>query len=167
MSSEITTPGGEPQLERLWCLGELQTILAAGGLTGETLSAVEHEAALGHSPPWHRQPGDDETFYVLDGTITFWVENSGEPTRQATPGELVFIPRGVPHSFRVESSTARWLTISTPAGHERFYRAAGEPAGAPQLPPPGEPAMAKVQAAAREHGVELLGPPPGPERAHT
>lgn len=28
------------------------------------------------------------------------------------------------------------------------------------LPPPGEPEMGKVAAAARDHGVELLGPPP-------
>jgi hypothetical protein len=63
--------------------------------------------------------------------------------------------------LRVESETARWLTVSTPAGHERFYRAAGQPAGERALPPAGEPDMNKVQAAAHEHGVELLGPPPG------
>lgn len=135
---------------------------APGERTGESFSIVEHEAPRGHSPPWHRQPGDDETFYILQGEITFWAGDRDEPVRQAGPATLVFIPRGVPHSFRVDSDIARWLTISSPAGHERFYRACGEPARERKLPPSGEPDMAKVQAAAREQGVELLGPPPRP-----
>ncbi|MDQ6778293.1 MAG: cupin domain-containing protein [Actinomycetota bacterium] len=150
--------------EALWCFAELQVILAGGGRTGEAFSVVEHEAPQGHSPPWHRQPGDDETFYVLDGDLSFWVEDPVKPPSRAGSGGLVFIPRGTPHSFRVESATARWLTINTPAGHERFYRASGVPATQRTLPPSGEPDMARVQTAAREHGVELLGPPPGATR---
>lgn len=148
--------------EALWCFGELQAVLAGGERTGENFSLVEHEAREGHSPPWHRQPGDDETFYVLDGEITFWAGDRDAPYGRVGPGAMVFIPRGVPHSFRVESETARWLTVGTPAGHERFYRAIGEPAAERVLPAPSEPDMAKVGSGAHSHGVELLGPPPSP-----
>ncbi len=148
------------QAEALWCLGELQTVLAAAEQTGEVFSLVEHEARAGHAPPWHRQPRDDETFYVLAGEITFWAETAERPFRRACAGGVVFIPRGTPHAFRVETETARWLTVSTPGGHERFYRASGDPAGQRTLPPASEPDMPKVAAAAAEHDVELLGPPP-------
>jgi quercetin dioxygenase-like cupin family protein len=149
------------EVEALWFFGELQTVLASGEQTGGRFSVVEHVGREGLSPPWHRQPGDDETFYVLEGEIAFWVGNPDEPRHRTRAGMLVFVPRGTPHSFRIESATARWLTISTPAGHERFYRAGGEPAEARTLPPPGEPDIAKVEAAGRAYGVELLGPPPG------
>lgn len=139
-------------------------MLAAGERTGEAFSVVAHEAGEGHATPWRRQPDDDETFYVLDGEMDFWVEDPEQPPRRAGAGTLVVIPRGTPHAFRIASAGARWLTLHTPAGHERFYRASGEPARQPGLPPAGEPDMARVQSAAREHGVELLGPPPGSTR---
>ena len=72
----------------------------------------------------------------------------------------MFVPRGTPHSFRVESAAARF-SIHTPAGHEAFYRAGGDPAGQGVVPAPSEPDIPRVEAAGREHGVELLGPPPG------
>lgn len=146
--------------EALWFFGELDLVLAPGERTGGRLAVVEHHAARGLTPPWHRQPDDDETFYVLEGQLTFWV---GDPLRRrltATSGSLLFVPRHTPHSFRVESATARWLTISTPAGHECFYRAGGEPARTRTLPPTQVPDPTRVEAAGRAHGVELLGPPP-------
>ncbi len=165
MTNQVKAFAQDPQTaETLWCLGELQHVLAAGERTGDAFSVVAHEAGEGHATPWHRQPGDDETFYVLDGEIDFWVEDPGRTPQQATAGALMLIPRGTSHSFRVASASARWLTFHTPAGHERFYRASGEPAQQSGLPPAGKPDMARVQSAAREHGVELLGPPPGSTR---
>jgi len=143
--------------------GEVNRILAGGDRTGERLAVVVHEARRGWSPPWHRQPLDDETFYVLEGTLTFWAEHPDAPWERAVAGTLVFLPRGVPHAFRVESETARWLTISTPAGHERFYREAGEAAVAGPLPEPDSPMdIARLAAAANTRSVEVLGPPPQP-----
>jgi quercetin dioxygenase-like cupin family protein len=150
--------------ETLWCLGELQHVLAGGERTGDAFSVVAHEAEEGHATPWHRQPGDDETFYVLEGEIDFWVEEPGQSPQRARAGALVLVPRGTPHAFRIASPSARWLTLHTPAGHERFYRASGEPAPRAGLPSAAEPDMAAVLAAGREHGVELLGPPPGSTR---
>jgi hypothetical protein len=73
----------------------------------------------------------------------------------------VSIPRGTPHSFRVETQTARFLTVHTPAGHEAFYRAGGDPAPQRTLPPPGTADIPRIRAAGQQHGVEFLGPPPG------
>ncbi len=165
MTSELSAPAAftsDPRhSEMLWCFAELQAVLLSGDQTEERFSLVWHEAPLGHSPPWHRHLGDDETFYILAGEMTFWAGDPHHPIRRAGEGEVLFLPRQTPHSFRVESQTARWLTVSTPAGHERFYRACGQPAPRWELPPASEPDMAAVAAAAEQHGVELLGPPPG------
>lgn len=147
--------------EALWFFGELLTILGDGEQTGGRLAVVEHQAQRGVSPPWHLQPGDDEAFVVLEGEMTFWGGDRDVPLQRGGPGTYALLPRGVPHSFRVESDRARWLTIHSPAGHERFYRAGGEPATDRAQAPAGEPDFAKLDAACREHGVEILGPPPG------
>ena len=119
--------------EALWFFGELATILVAGEQTAERFAIVEHRSPQGMSPPWHVQPDDDETFHVIDGEISFWASDPSKPLCVARPGSVVCVPRGIPHSFRIESDQAHFLTFHTPAGHERFYRAAGDTA--PERPP--------------------------------
>lgn len=75
-------------------------------------------------------------------------------------GSFVHLPAGAPHAFQVDSETARFLDLTTPQ-HERFMRAAGEPAQGRILPPGGLPDMDRVGAAAQRYGVEIIGPPPG------
>jgi hypothetical protein len=50
---------------------------------------------------------------------------------------------------------------TTTPQHERFYRAISEPAQSRTLPPEEPLDMEKIEAAAREYKVEILGPPPG------
>jgi hypothetical protein len=64
------------------------------------------------------------------------------------------------HAFQVDSETARFLDLTTPQ-HERFIRALAEPAQARTLPRGAPTDMEKVEVAAREYGVEILGPSPG------
>ena len=47
----------------------------------------------------------------------------GDEERVAEPGDLVFKPRGVPHSFwNAGDDWARALELISPAGFERFFR---------------------------------------------
>ena len=108
--------------------------------------------------PLHRQPAAEETFTVLEGQLRFFLAD-GDPI-VVGPGTTVYIPEGTVHAFDVISETARWLDLTT-GSHEAFFRAAGESARERTLPPGSAPDMAKVTAAAQEHGVEFLGPPPG------
>jgi hypothetical protein len=68
---------------------------------------------------------------------------------------------GVPHTFRVDSETARVLVLSTPAGLERFVRDGSFPATAPTLPPPDAPRRSADELAAifHAHGQVNVGPP--------
>jgi quercetin dioxygenase-like cupin family protein len=146
-----------------------------GRETGGRFALWEGVLPYGAAPPLHSHP-QDETFYVLDGELTAWLvepavaEDHAEPPawvkthgRRCGPGVAVFAPGGVPHTFRVESDTARVLFLSTPAGIEDYVRALAEPAAWPWLQPPAEgprvPAE-RIAAVERELGVIRHGPPP-------
>jgi quercetin dioxygenase-like cupin family protein len=69
-------------------------------------------------PPLHVHDFD-EAFYVLDGELTFQLEDE-----VLTRGrdELAFAPRGVPHTFaNLSGAGARVLIVCTPAGFERYF----------------------------------------------
>jgi quercetin dioxygenase-like cupin family protein len=149
--------------EALWFFGMLVTIKASAEQTNGEFLLLEELAPRGTATPLHVHPQDDESFFVLEGEMTFYLED-GQPI-PASAGAFIHIPKGhVPHAFYVESEMARFLVLTRPL-HERFIRAAAEPAQSRTLPPPAAPDMEKVMAAAREAGMEFLGPPPGP-RGH-
>jgi hypothetical protein len=70
----------------------------------------------------------------------------------------------VPHTFRVETATARALVLSTPAGIERMVRDGAVPAATPTLPPPDAPRPApdELSRIFEAHGQVTVGPPLGP-----
>ena len=146
------------QGEALWFFGGLATVKASSEQTGGRFSITEQVFPKGMATPLHVQPEDDETFYVLEGDLTFYLQD-GQPLA-ASAGSFVHLPAGTTHAYQVDSETARLLNVTTPQ-HEAFFRAAGEPAQERTLPPQAPPDMDKVMAAAEEHGVEILGPPPG------
>jgi quercetin dioxygenase-like cupin family protein len=150
-----TTTARKP--EAIWFIDNLARVLVDGRESAGAVAVVETEGRRGDMPPLHVHEREDEVFYVLEGR--FSVHVPGE-SRELGPGEAAFAPRGTPHAYRVESATARWLAIATPAGFDDFVREAGEPAAEEALPPAGrahDPALL-TEVAAR-YGIELLGPP--------
>src|SRR5919112_5620232 len=145
--------------EAFWGLdSSLWSLKATAEQTGGRFSMIEEVAPRGEGTPLHVHREDDETFYVLEGELTFYLDDD-QPI-PASAGSFVHIPGGVVHAFQVDSETARYLITTTPQ-HERFYRAISEPAQSRTLPPEEPPDMEKIEAAAQEYKVEILGPPPG------
>jgi quercetin dioxygenase-like cupin family protein len=142
--------------DAIWFNGALQNIKVPGAWSGDAFSLVEVTSTEGRATGLHADPSH-ETFYLLEGEILFHVD--GEEHR-AQAGETVAIPRGVPHAFLVISDTARFLVLNTPGGHDRFFRDGGEPASSRDFASAPPPDHERTMAAARAHGVELLGPPP-------
>ena len=145
--------------EARWWLGSLTTIKATGKHTGGRYTLVEVLEPEGMDGPLHVHHREDEGFWILEGELTFQI---GEDTLKAGPGSFVFGPKGVPHSYRVDSGPAKILYILTPAGFEEFIYASSEPAGSLTLPPlaegpPDEAEMESLVALARQHGAEILG----------
>jgi quercetin dioxygenase-like cupin family protein len=149
---------GQEEGEALWFFGTLLLLKATAEQTGGRFCLCEQRGRRGMATPLHRQPADDETFFVLEGELRFFV-GDGSPVT-AGPGTTIHVPAGAPHAFAVVSETARFLDLTTP-NHEAFFRAAGEPAPELVLPPDAPPDMARVGEAAARFGVEILGPPPG------
>lgn len=139
--------------------GMLVTWIATAEQTGGEFILIEELAPRGTATPLHVHPTDDESFYILEGEMTFYLEG-GQPI-PASAGSFFHIPKGyVPHAFHVNSETAQFLILTRPA-YEHFIRAAAEPAPSRTLPPPEAPVdMDKVIAAAQANGFEILGPPP-------
>jgi quercetin dioxygenase-like cupin family protein len=141
---------------RLWLHGTWSTVKLAGDETGGRLAVLEEELPEGPGPPLHSHP-EDETYLLLAGEATFWID--ADPAAEAGlrrgAGAVIFVPGGVRHTYRVESPALRLLVLSTPAGLEDYVLALGTPdAGAP------EPSRKRMAAVARELGVVLHGPPP-------
>lgn len=154
---EFTVLGpGEGQA--VWFLDTLMTIKAGAAQTAGAYMAVECLLAPGFGPPPHIHHQDDEAFYILEGELSGFC---GERTWRGGQGAFVFMPRGIPHGFRVEGdSPARVLQLGNGSGFERFIAEAGVPARTPGLPPPAGPAeIARMLAAAPEYAIDIL--PPG------
>jgi quercetin dioxygenase-like cupin family protein len=142
--------------EHIWFNGSPITIKVASADTGNAFDIVEVIGRGGNSTPLHVGPSC-ETFCVLEGAFLFHV--AGKEVR-ATVGDLVVLPQGIPHALQLRSQVARALVLNVPGGHDRFFRAAGTPAPAAEIPPPGPPDMKRMKEAAQEFGIEILGPPP-------
>jgi quercetin dioxygenase-like cupin family protein len=71
--------------------------------------------------PLHRHPRHMESFYVLEGELTFTV---GGHVLRALAGSWVQVPAGVPHLFEFTGSEpARFLNFHTPScGYGAFLR---------------------------------------------
>lgn len=105
------------------------------------------ELSGGGRPPLHRHDFD-ETFYVLDGELTFQL---GDELFTRRAGEVAFAPRGVAHTYaNLSGVPARALLVITPAGFERYFdQIAARISG---TEPPREPAQPIPE-------VVTLGPP--------
>lgn len=142
----------------LWFLDALMTIKVSTQDGDGGLSLIEAVAPASSMPPLHVHD-EDEAFYLLEGEATFYV---GDAEFDVHAGEAVLGPRGVPHTYRVGPDGARWVVATSPGRFEGFVRAVSRPAETATLPPAAQPTqeqVAAVAAAARQHGIELLGPP--------
>ncbi len=120
-----------------------------------TLSEASNAPNTGVPP--HIQHLEDETFYILEGNYTFHV---GDEVMQCGPGEVIYIPKGVPHAFENTGVIpGRLLILQVPGGiHEQYFAEAWEPVEDPSNLPPegGPPDFSKVRAAAQRHGIEMI-----------
>jgi mannose-6-phosphate isomerase-like protein (cupin superfamily) len=100
-------------------------------------------------PPLHLHHEQDDTFFVIEGTLTVQV---GDELFDLHAGDLVCAPKGVSHTFaNVAKEPVRVINIMTPGGFDRVMEEyASLPAG------PRDPQV--LEQLAHKHKLVFVGP---------
>ncbi len=105
--------------------GDVMIIRARGADTGGSLCLVEARVPPGGGPPRHVHRREAESFFVLEGEITFLHPDG---STRLGPGGFVHLPKNTPHAFQNQGDIeARMLVWCTPAGFEHMVERAGTP----------------------------------------
>lgn len=137
-------------------VGDSYRFLVTGTETDGRYATVEATLLPGGGPPPHVHSREDETFYVLEGEVTFWI---GAERMVAKPGTFVHMPIGQPHAFKNETERdAKMLISFAPAGLEDYFFEVGQPLEDELPPKPTKEEMEKLMAAAPRYGLEITLP---------
>ncbi len=116
--------------------------------TGGRIAVTEVTVPPGDGPPPHVHDREDELFYILDGELEAC---SNGVWTTVTAGGTVFLPRGLPHTFRnATNRPCRFLGVITPGGFEGFFADMSALAAAGPVSP------AEAVAVGSEYGVAFL-----------
>jgi len=145
----------------VWGPGDRYNFLATGEETDNAFFQFEAIVPTGGGPPPHIHSREDESFYVVSGSLEILV---GDSTYQAKAGDFVFIPRGTVHRFKnVGGTTALQLVTFVPAGMERYFREVFPPVTDPKAVPPPitDELIQKLHEVAPKYGLEFPAAPEG------
>lgn len=149
----LAQPEQQQKLE--WLAGGTYTVLLDSAATGGALSVGRFEVPQDEAPPFHLHTREDEVFVLLEGSALVW---AGDERHELAEGGVVYLPRGIPHSYRVTSERADLLVIATPGGLEQMFRHAGRDITTPR--PDGFEISPQLLAEAAElAGNLVIGPP--------
>jgi len=141
--------------------GDRVSFLATGTDSHGSCLIVEGMAAPGGGPPPHFHHFEDESFYILEGNITF---QAGGKTVRSKPGDFIHVPRGTVHSFKNEGTVpARAVVIISPAGPtgmQHFFEESFTPTTDRTAPLPSisEELMKRMMDASARNGLEWIKP---------
>lgn len=132
---------------KLNALGDNQNIKLTGEDTNGQFALIEQNNDPGVGIPPHVHENEDEVFQVLSGQVEMSV---GNKTTTLQAGDLIFCPKGVPHSWKViGEEKARAMLSIFPAGLEGMFEELA------QLPP-GAPDMEEVTAICGKYNLKFV-----------
>lgn len=138
-------------------VGDIYRFLATGEETDGKYAMWEAIVPPGGGPPPHVHSREEESFYVLEGEITFLV---GEEQVVATAGTFANMPVGSLHSFKNNTDkVARMIISVAPAGLEQMFFEVGQPVErGTQVAPPSLEEIEKLLRIAPNYGVQIRVP---------
>jgi hypothetical protein len=92
---------------------------------------------------------------LIKGTALLWYDDQEV---ELSAGGIVFLPKKIPHAYRITSKKADLLMINTPAGIEGMFRYAGRDRATPR-PEGFEISPERLVEGADKFGQIILGPP--------
>jgi quercetin dioxygenase-like cupin family protein len=123
-------------------LNDFTSILVSGEDTNGAFCVLHCNGKKDGGPPLHVHELEDETFYVLEGEITFFI---GDQTILAKAGDYVFAPRGIPHTFKVCSEETQFIVTAYPSGFDQFVKELSVPFYKGFIKPEDPPSAEKIQ----------------------
>jgi quercetin dioxygenase-like cupin family protein len=140
---------------RLWVGRVVVAVRADSQMTGGGYSLIEDFVAPGLGAPLHVHSREDEAIYVIAGELEVTV---AETRRLAKPGDVVHMPRGIPHGFlNASDRPARVLIVFSPGGFERGFLEIGKPVGSEETPPTLTPQdMQRMREVAERYGAKWV-----------
>lgn len=124
-------------------------LLVTGTDTKGRLAVIEIQERRGAEPLRHLHHWEDEIVYVLDGEVTFMLNDEHLPR---SAGSCVLLPAGQEHAYALKSEEARLLVMAAPAGLEHLYQELGG------LNATGRSDVERLVTVAARYGVEITGP---------
>lgn len=148
----------------VWFLNTRVNVVVPAAAGADSMSVLRHWAPFGDSPPLHIHETEDEIFHVLEGAFRF---NIGGVDHEISAGETLLAPKGIAHSYCVESvAGGSWMTFTTPGDFENLVREVGRSAENDGLPPPVDHPSPKqimaVEQACKRNRILIVGPPLAP-----
>lgn len=126
--------------------GEQCAIRVASVDTSGLYSFVEIISSPGDGTPMHVHRGEDEHFFVLEGTVRI---ACGDDVFDLEAGNVATLRRGIPHAWgNRTSSPLRIAVIVTPGGCEQAMRIIAKGGDI------------DVEAMARQFDIQVVGPTP-------
>ena len=105
--------------KRLRVEGVTRKLLVSSTMTDGQHCIFEVQAAPTAGVDRHIHRLEDETLIVIAGC---WLVDVGSALRAARCGDVVKLPRGIPHEFRnVSTNTGKLLCIYSPGGIETLF----------------------------------------------
>ncbi|MFJ3671098.1 cupin domain-containing protein [Streptomyces sp. NPDC090106] len=127
----VPPDGGEP----VFLVGDTYTTLLKSTQTNGELSLAEAVVPADAGPPPHAHNAESETFIVMEGQL---IITAGDEEYEAQAGSVVYVPKGMRHSFRNLSRTrpARIYFLYTPGGMDGMFQEIGTPGVRGEVGPP-------------------------------
>lgn len=113
-------------------MGSIVNIIISGNDTNGSLTLVEHIERKGGEPPFHIHHNEDELIYVKEGTLNFFLDDE---VIHAQEGDSIFLPRGIPHKFELESEQVNFLTTAVSSGYDDFIKEVGKTLNTDEIKP--------------------------------
>jgi quercetin dioxygenase-like cupin family protein len=149
----LAQPDQQQKLE--WLDGGTLAMLLDGKVTDGQLMVGRFDVGRGEAPPYHLHTREDEVFMLIKGTALVWYDDQ---QMELAEGGIVFLPKNIPHAYRITSERADLLMINTPAGIEGMFRYSGRDRATPR-PDGFEISPQRTAEGAKEYGQVIIGPP--------
>jgi quercetin dioxygenase-like cupin family protein len=128
--------------------GQEAHVLVSSEETGDAFCMLRFSAPSGNVTPPHLHRTTDETFLIESGEVEI---NRGGELLRGGRGDVIFLPKGIPHTPRViGDDNLTVVVVCVPGGFDRFFAACAQ-----EFKKREEPEMPLLVKLAAEYGIEF------------